>query len=1084
MPIKDDSLAAQYIRAIENPDSAGFNNGRWEAPPKGKGYDINSRGFGMDINYNDATKALTANRKGKWLTEEEERQLRLSHMNDNQETLNKRTASPYIRRTPLTEEKEAMAIGMLYRGDGIKSIVRNPAIRDSYYSGSNEDMQKAVAKFYEKKGYAPRAKNHNQFLNSRKSATNVASRFEAPKFVPKHKLFSEGGYLDDSSWDNLSMKDKAEMMRVAIANGITTLPEIRQAYNEFAKGGQKDSYIDADDRRHKILLEEKEGNLYDSNGNNYTQSYLDEDNVPVITGTMPRNTSQYYDPSMTFDFINAATAPISNFTPSNIIGSLRKVEDYPSFMNSFMNQDNNGFFTDSYANEHPMVSTLGNLAGDILVTEGFDMFKDLTKNTSTYRKLLYKTNKLKKKLGLVDRGLPIDGYKDNITYTTNTFDNTLIHHPELGNDYKRVSGFTDDDLAEFVNEYKDRAIKAPTTISYNGKEVKLSEPMQKLFADNPEYYEFIQRTGLNPNAQETVDKFIKRQGTSIRGVTAPSKEEAERYLTETENGRYMKGGDRLKTNGGLYTSNSTGIADAFKNPVGNSTEDGYVATLHHDFNIDRSKPIEEQLRQYRNQVGFASNGDIFHGTTLEDISRQKYIDDGVAALEASYGRSNGDILNVTERGYLPEGLRGTKGKPVKIMDLQVYPNLKDQRGRWNTAGVDYTLEDENYFLPRQYNSTSDFIRNARLALKKDWVPNTEKRSQLYNDIFNTHIDRIKKSNQMKRSVLDFQDKVKTNAAIGLGAAGLTIPPGAVGMYVYNTHLLGTYKNYLEDYYNGDNTNKLTPENIQEIYDAYRDLGGHFTIPTNDSKEKAYGGTLFGKGGYIPSDSIKKRITNWEGSSMKTNRSFAAEASDFNRVIPAEIRSKLSHNQLDALYSYGYNVGMGKLKERVLPTLTAYTQGKASKEDVQRSMWASRDNELRGLTTRRNAERELFGGNFRTKFTGTGGLGTHIDLGQYLPSQESYNGIDTMINTMPMMQFPSTMDVDPTTLYKAPTIDDTLFANPKAEEEVPVYNPQQERRDNLMRFNTIMGLIGGESPLAGLGDTSTPGLLSYINQIYS
>lgn len=131
--------------------------------------------------------------------------------------------------------------------------------------------------------------------------------------------------------------------------------------------------------------------------------------------------------------------------------------------------------------------------------------------------------------------------------------------------------------------------------------------------------------------------------------------------------------------------------------------------------------------------------------------------------------------------------------------------------------------------------------------------------------------------------------------------------------------------------------------------------------------------IYAKGGYKPSESIKKRITNWEGSSMRTNRSFQAEANDFNRVIPSSIRSKLSQQQLDALYSYGYNVGMGNLKKRVLPTLTNYVQGKASNEDVQKSMWASKDNELRGLTTRRNIERSLFGGNYQTVFTGTGGI---------------------------------------------------------------------------------------------------------------
>lgn len=172
--------------------------------------------------------------------------------------------------------------------------------------------------------------------------------------------------------------------------------------NMFAEGGNL-TYIDADNRRSNILLHTEDGNLYDSAGNNYTQSYLDEENVPIIKGTMPRNTRQYYDPNTTLEFINAATAPISNFSPSNIVGSIREARDYNTFMNSFMNQDNTGFFTREYAKEHPYISTLGNIGGDILLGTAFDKLGDL-KNTSTYRKLGYKFNKLQKKLGLVDRG--------------------------------------------------------------------------------------------------------------------------------------------------------------------------------------------------------------------------------------------------------------------------------------------------------------------------------------------------------------------------------------------------------------------------------------------------------------------------------------------------------------------------------------------------------------------------------------------------------------------------------------------------------------------------------------------------------
>ena len=280
MPVKDDSLIAQYIRAIENPDSVGFNNGRWEAPPVGKGYDLNSRGFGMDVNYNDATRALTANRKGKWLTEEEERQLRLDHITDNQKTLNRWTASPYIRRNPLTEEKEAMALGMLYRGDGIRSIVRNPIIRDAYYSGSDEDMQRAVSDYYKKKNVTKRARLHDKFFNSKSNSSskdNIPQMIRRPdtwspakfgenQFVPKK--FTDGGDLEDA-WNSLSQKEKAEMMKVAIANGITTLPEIKQAYNKFAKGGKMNGWTMQDEAGYRYWRQNLPKNLRETDDNIY-----------------------------------------------------------------------------------------------------------------------------------------------------------------------------------------------------------------------------------------------------------------------------------------------------------------------------------------------------------------------------------------------------------------------------------------------------------------------------------------------------------------------------------------------------------------------------------------------------------------------------------------------------------------------------------------------------------------------------------------------------------------------------------------------------------------------------------------------
>lgn len=49
---------------------------------------------------------------------------------------------------------------------------------------------------------------------------------------------SEGGPLNSyKKWNDLSMSEKSEMMKIAVRNGITNLDEIKRKYNEFAEGG-------------------------------------------------------------------------------------------------------------------------------------------------------------------------------------------------------------------------------------------------------------------------------------------------------------------------------------------------------------------------------------------------------------------------------------------------------------------------------------------------------------------------------------------------------------------------------------------------------------------------------------------------------------------------------------------------------------------------------------------------------------------------------------------------------------------------------------------------------------------------------
>ena len=201
------------------------------------------------------------------------------------------------------------------------------------------------------------------------------------------------------------------------------------------------------------------------------------------------------------------------------------------------------------------------------------------------------------------------------------------------------------------------------------------------------------------------------------------------------------------------------------------------------------------------------------------------------------------------------------------------------------------------------------------------------------------------------------------------------------------------------------------------------------------------------GGYKPSSSIRKRISNWEGSSMKTNRSFEAEARDFNASLPKGATSRLSQTQLDGLYSYSYNVGAGNFRKRVNPVLTRYLAGQATIQDVQRSMWASKDNKLGGLAKRRNAERAMLG-NYTPMDFGPLSNTTTMMINHYLPETEPIE--------IPQLQFndatdtPKPIELESSTPYPSSDID---FSDPGSSLAATLNMIQMIRRPRKINIYT-------------------------------
>ena len=578
-----------------------------------------------------------------------------------------------------------------------------------------------------------------------------------------------------------------------LSNGISPAQAILRGYNKDSVFKQQQAFKkrnglkdDGGKARHGTTVPYKrihineDGTFTDTlTGKVYNTSATNGEDV-VITGKSnhwkeagKKDTSSYFDPMGAVNFITVAGAPILNANPSNIVGSIRDSKNASDFLKHYMMQDTGGFVNTEWAKEHPYLSLGINTIGDIGLGIGTNKVVDILRNPLEYGKYGYKLNKLYKKAGLLDRGeykTIQENYEKLLDYYTGKRpydEGALVPHYE----YKAIRNaeHVNPDLfysyvtpnkgerAKFSRTYRKKAtdnvfteMHAPIRYGFDFRKRNDVKTYEDLMNHNPEYYEFLKETRLPWDEQSTVDEFLKRQQTSLRGVYADDKETAKKYLTEIQAKR--KGGDRLDTHGGLYTSNSTGIADAFKNPY-NGISNGYIGKLVYDFDIDKTKPIADQLRQARMKIVRGGHNNVFAGTRYYPQSITEARKQGAVAVEDNYGRSNGDVLNVTERAYFPGSARQNK---LTLQNLEEYLAQENQRGRWNTSGVDKMKGDEELFIPREYNRFDDFIREARIFMKPRREYDSEKERKFIRELK----DRMWARSKYRNSLIDMSRRLR------------------------------------------------------------------------------------------------------------------------------------------------------------------------------------------------------------------------------------------------------------------------------------------------------------------------------------
>ena len=854
-------------------------------------------------------------------------------------------------------------------------------------------------------------------------------------------------------WKDLSMKDKASYIRMGVENGITDLDTIREVYNKFADGGpiKKSNYYyansDTTDPNFTDLTPIGEG-VYK---NKFGKVVYDTTKVtpPEKDKSINDNWQTAYAkgiPSGTMasdmETMNAVTGGALNWTmPSQLIGATGRLindEDFGQFGRNLI-LGNSGIVTDKFAQEHPYLSMATNIAGDGVILGLAGAGRTGIKNSSNYVKQGIKN---------------IKPFIKDVSVNYKDYLNDIKYLPQ-----QTIKAIKDGRYTPFMTRQQ-----AKIALRKN------QEVLQNIFDDA---YDFNKKIEANKSFPIDVNEQYK---SNIGNWDKAWESDNIGNLNDSpyKNDKPTLHIDPIKTNVGqkfydadaYYSNNDIYIPSRIRTSKHILIDPNSLRTRHtlsHEINHH----MQDVIPKYRNIGNFDENVGYYVVNENNDLANKIFapikknslkektnwsgspyeVQSDMAGLKyilnnpANY--SNQPWYNkLYMKHYISKHFNISSSEANKMLnDMSrhsfaiggpIKKSYKDFSTRLSKAWNNEDLSKHDYDYQKYYNDdpeeayrqlesiehggTGHFPDEGRSGIYKTpnhpTYPDLDANSWLNDDkIFNMSARQAVPENTDR--VLDY---LGSDLDYNRGATKV-IYDGAYQLPEVTATPNGNYT-------------ELIPNELGTGW-MYRDRAGRFDdvdysyLDNYLGNKKALGGILYKDGGYKPSSSIKKRISNWEGSSMKTNRSFEAEARDFNASLPKGATSKLSQTQLDGLYSYSYNVGAGNFRKRVNPVLTRYLAGQATIQDVQRAMWASKDNQLRGLANRRNIERSMLGSYTPMDF-GPLSNTTTMMINHYLPETEPIE--------IPQLQFndvintPKPIELESSTPYSSSDID---FSDPNS-----------------------------------------------------
>lgn len=485
------------------------------------------------------------------------------------------------------------------------------------------------------------------------------------------------------NWSDLSMSQRSELMQIYLKNGITSLKDMKKHYNSFAEGGSPDI---PPERFFGIATPEvTDNNIYYSRN-----SLLPEVNI-TAKGDPRKVNNDYYKAHATeraaLQDRVATREDYKALNPTNIL-------EYTPVIGDALDAAN---VINDAANRNYLAAGIG--AGMFLLPNIIK--KPLKRGIKGVKRFFSDTPKRNYRYGHNAKS-----YAESLA--------TKLYPPIT------ITDINEEAIEKGYNKYK-KAVEE-TELETSNKLLDFWSPKSKrqlndedynklenLSTLSPEYIDFVySRPDLNPLSQEAVDAFLERQSRSIRGIYVepyklPENMNAEDMATQALTIPPKNGSDRLNTHG-LYTSNGRYIADKFMRGEGNAGNTGvksYMGIVKYPFNIDKTKPIKNQLREYRNQI---NNYDYD-------------IENPIAKMtEAMYVRSTGDkTRRIYERSIHPNN----NDPVVNLLELKdMGTDLPNFHGRWGLGDVSANA-DIDLFIPKKastdFREFIDFYRRLKNA---------------------------------------------------------------------------------------------------------------------------------------------------------------------------------------------------------------------------------------------------------------------------------------------------------------------------------------------------------------------------------